>query len=272
MTTGRCAAVACLVLVALLPAPPAGVADAKYRIGPEDVLTISVWDNKDVDQTVFVRPDGQISLPLLGEVQAGGLTVEELASKLTQEFAKTIKDPQVTVGVKEIRSRPVFFVGGFGKTGPLQLTQDFTLLQAIAVAGGLVPTADLESAFVIRNNTTLPINFVRLVKHADISQNIKLEPGDTVVVPVADVVYVQGEVKTPGSVKFSRDLTVVRVIAAAGGFTNLAAPRRVSVLRAEGGKKETLRINVDDIMRDPSSVADVPLQPNDIIIVPQRLF
>jgi len=271
--TGRgYAAVACLALFTLLAAPPADAADAKYRIGPEDVLSISVWDNKDVDQTVFVRPDGQISLPLLGEVQAGGLTVEELTSKLTQEYGKTIKNPQVTVGVKEIRSRPVFFVGGFGKTGPLQLTQDFTLLQAISVAGGLVPTADLESAFVLRNNTTLPINFVRLVKHGDISQNIKLEPGDTVVVPVADLVYVQGEVKTPGSVKFSRDLTIVKVIAQAGGFTMWAAPKRVSVLRAEGGKKETIRVNVENIMRDPSSVPDVPLQPNDIIIVPQRLF
>ncbi len=272
MTARGYAAVTCLALLALLVAPPADAADARYRIGPEDILSISVWDNKDVDETVFVRPDGKISLPLLGEVQAGGLTVEELASKLTQEYGKAIKNPNVNVGVKEIRSRPVFFVGGFGKTGPMQLTQDWTLLQAIAVAGGLVPTADLESAFLLRNNTTLPINFVRLVKHGDISQNIKLEPGDTLVVPVADLVYVQGEVKTPGTVKFSKDLTIVKVIANAGGFTNLAAPNRVSVLRAEGSKKETLRVNVENIMRDPASVPDVRLQPNDIIIVPQRLF
>ena len=272
MTTRGYAAVTYLALFTLLPVLLAEADNGKFRIGPEDVLSISVWDNKDVDQIVFVRPDGQISLPLLGEVQAGGLTVEELASKLTEEYGKTIKNPQVTVGVKEIRSRPVFFVGGFGKTGPMQLMQDFTLLQAIALAGGLVPTADLESAFLLRNNKTLPINFVRLVKHGDIGQNIKLEPGDTVVVPVADVVYVQGEVKAPGSLKFSRDLTIVKVIAHAGGFTNLAAPKRVNVLRAEGGKKETLRVNVEDIMRDPSSVPDVPLQPNDIIIVPQRLF
>ena len=272
MTARGYVAVTCLALVTLLATPAADAADTRYRIGPEDILSISVWDNKDVDETVFVRPDGKISLPLLGEVQAGGLTVQELTSKLTQEYGKAIKNPNVNVGVKEIRSRPVFFVGGFGKTGPMQLTQDWTLLQAIAVAGGLVPTADLESAFLLRNNTTLPINFVRLVKHGDISQNIKLEPGDTVVVPVADLVYVQGEVKTPGSVQFSRDLTIVKVIAHASGFTNLAAPKRVSVLRAEGSKKETLRVNVENIMRDPASVPDVRLQPNDIIIVPQRLF
>jgi len=271
MTARGYVAVTCLALVSLLAAAPAE-AGAGYRIGPEDILSISVWDNKDVDETVFVRPDGKISLPLLGEVQAGGLTVQELTAKLTQEYGKAIKNPSVNVGVKEIRSRPVFFVGGFGKTGPIQLTQDWTLLQAIAVAGGLVPTADLESAFVLRNNTTLPINFVRLVKNGDISQNIKLEPGDTVVVPVADLVYVQGEVRTPGAVKFSKDLTIVKVIANAGGFTNLAAPNRVSVLRAEGSKKENLRVNVESIMRDPSSVPDVRLQPNDIIIVPQRLF
>src|SRR5207302_7928839 len=114
----------------------------------------------------------------------GCIRREAWTEKRPREGGTAIKGRSVNVGVEEIRSRPVFFVGGFGKTGPIQLTQDWTLLQAIAVAGGLVPTADLESAFLLRNNTTLAINFVRLVKHGDISQNIKLQPGDTVVVPV----------------------------------------------------------------------------------------
>jgi len=255
----------------VLPPPPQPVrTDAAYRIGVDDVLNITVWDNKEADQTVFVRPDGKISLPLVGEVQAGGLTVAELADKLNVEYGKTIKSPAVTVSVREIRSRTVYFVGGVGKPGPMQLTQELTILQAVSLAGGFVANADTETAYVLRDGATIPINFTTLMKRADMKQNLILKPGDTVVIPVADPVFVQGEVKAPGPQKFTRELTVVKAITQAGGFTPLAAPKRVNVVRGEGAKKETITVNVDAMLRD--SAADMPLQPNDIIIVPQRLF
>jgi polysaccharide export outer membrane protein len=264
--------VALLVVVPALPAAAQQPVPPDYRIGVDDVLAISVWDNKDLDQVVFVRPDGRISLPLLGEVKAGGLTVAELARRLSEEYQKTVKNAQVTVSVREIRSRPIFFVGGVARPGPIQLTQDLTLLQAISLAGGLLPTADLESAFVLRANQRIPVDFTRLIQKADISQNLRLQPGDTIVVPVADVVYVQGEVKAPGAVKYTRDLTVLKAIVQSGGFTPLAAPKRVTLLRSDGGKRENFRVNVQQIMTDPDSAPDLPLRPNDIIIVPQRLF
>lgn len=247
-------------------------ADEAYTIGTDDVLAITVWDNKDVDQVVFVRPDGKISLPLLGEVQAGGLTVVQLQTKLNELYSKTIKNPQVTVGVREIRSRSIFFVGGVGKPGPMQLTQDLTLLQAISIAGGLHPGADLEGAFVLRGNQPIAVDFIKLIQKADLRHNIKLEPGDTIVVPIADVVYVQGEVKTPGVVKFTKDLTIVKAIVQAGGFTQLAAPNRVTLLRGNERSKENFRLNVDKMMTSPENAADMPLKPNDVVIVPQRLF
>jgi polysaccharide export outer membrane protein len=255
-----------------LAAAGVGGAESPYTIGVDDVLAVSVWDNKDLEQVVFVRPDGKISLPLLGEVQAGGLTVAKLAAILSEMYGKTIKGAEVTVAVREIRSRPIFFVGGVGRAGPMQLTQDLTLLQAISMAGGLTPTADLESAFVLRGDQRIPVDFVKLVQKGDVGQNVKLRPGDTVVVPVADVVYVQGEVKTPGAIKFTKDLTMVKVIAQAGGFTPLAAPKKVTLLRGDGVKKESIRVNVSDLMSDPETARDLPLKPNDIIIVPQRLF
>lgn len=264
--------VLCLIGPAATPGSAQAPVPPDYRIGVDDVLAISVWDNKDLDQVVFVRPDGRISLPLLGEVKAGGLTVAELARRLSEEYQKTVKGAQVTVSVREIRSRPVFFVGGVARPGPMQLTQDLTLLQAISLAGGLLPTADLESAFVLRGNQRIPVDFERLIQKADISQNLRLQPGDTVVVPVADLVYVQGEVKAPGAVKYTKDLTVVKAIVMTGGFTPLAAPKRVTLLRNSGGKRENLRINVQQIMSEPDSAPDLPLKPNDIIIVPQRLF
>ncbi len=264
---------AVLVLAVALGAGAAAAAEGPgYRIGPDDVLAVSVWDNKDLDQVVFVRPDGKISLPLVGEVEAAGLTVAQLSARLTELYGRTVRGAQVTVTVREIRSRPVFFVGGVARPGPLQLTQDLTLLQAIAAAGGLTPNADLESAYVLRGNTRIPVDFARLIQRGDATQNIALRPGDTIVVPVAEFVYVQGEVRNPGPVKYTRDLTVLRAIAQAGGFTPLASPKRVTLLREEGGKKQTLRINASRIMDGADDSQDVVLKPNDIITVPQRLF
>jgi len=263
-----------LVLFLLIATISPGFAQvpASYRIGPDDILAISVWDQKDLDQVVFVRPDGKISVPLIGEVEAGGLTVPELQARLIKGYGQTVRGAQVTVAVKEIRSRSIFFIGGIVRSGPMQLTQDLTLLQALSAAGGPLPMADLESTWVLRGQQRIPINLQKMIQKGDTAQNIKLEPGDTIVVPNADSIYIHGEVKTPGQVKFSRDLTIMTAIAAAGGFTPLAAPKRVNILRGDGPKKEVLKVNVNDIMGDPSETADVPLRANDIIVVPQRLF
>jgi polysaccharide export outer membrane protein len=251
--------------------PMAAAVGPDYRIGLDDVLAISVSDQKELDQVVSVRPDGKISLILVGDVDAAGLTVAELASRLTTQYARTVRGAQVTVGVREIRSRSVYFPGNVVRPGTIQLTQELTLLQALSLVGGPLPTADLESAYVIRGQTRIPVNIQSLLQKGDMAQNLQLQPGDSVVVPNADAVYVQGEVKVPGPVKYTKGLTVVTAIAGAGGFTPLASARRVTVVRGEGAKKEVFRVNVNDIMNDPAS-RDFLLRPNDVITVPQRLF
>jgi polysaccharide export outer membrane protein len=269
---------AALVMVSILgPLPASAQApqppqDKDYIIGPEDVLDIQVWGNKDLNQTVFVRPDGRTSLPLVGEIGVSGKTVQQLQDHLTNVYEKTVKGAVVTVIVKEIRSRPVYFVGGFGKPGVMQLTRELTLLQAISVIGGVVPNADAEKGFVLRGDKRIPIDFNRLLQRGDLSQNPKLEPGDSVVVPLADAVYVNGEVKAPGAVKYSGDLTILKALTQVGGLTPLAAPGRVDVLRGNSEKKERIRVEVDKMMRSPDEYPDIRLQPNDIIFVPQRLF
>ncbi|MBI1727434.1 MAG: SLBB domain-containing protein [Candidatus Rokubacteria bacterium] len=248
-----------------------------FIVGPEDVLEVLVWDNKDLNQIVFVRPDGKASLPLVGEIQAAGKTVQELQNYLAAVYAKTIKSAAVTVIIKEIKSRPVYFVGGFGKPGVIQpgviqLTRDLTLIQAIALVGGLTPSADPEKGFVLRKEKVIPVDFTKLMQTGDLSQNLKLEPGDSVVAPLADLVYVQGEVKTPGAVKYMQDLTVLMAISQVGGFTPRAAGGRVDILRGKGEKKERIRVDVDKVSRAPEENPDVLLKPNDIVLVPQRLF
>ena len=257
---------------ALAQVPPPQQPDRDYIIGPEDLLEIQVWGNKDLNQMVFVRPDGRTSLPLVGEIGVAGKTVQQLQDHLTNVYEKTVKGAVVTVIVKEIRSRPVYFVGGFGKPGVMQLTRELTLLQAISVVGGVVANADSEKGFVLRGDKRIPIDFNRLVQRGDLSQNPKLEPGDSVVVPLADAVSVNGEVKAPGAVKYTGDLTILKAITQVGGLTPLAAGGRVDVLRGNAEKKERIRVDIDKMMRSPDENPDIRLQPNDIIFVPQRLF
>jgi polysaccharide biosynthesis/export protein len=266
------------MLIFLLPsmvgaqAPPPIQQDKDYIIGPEDILEVQVWGNKDLNQTVFVRPDGRTSLPLVGEIAVAGKTVQQLQDHLTNVYEKTVKGAVVTVIVKDIKSRPVYFIGGFGKPGVMQLTRELTLLQAISVVGGVVPNADAEKGFLLRGDKRIPIDFNRLVQRGDLSQNPKLEPGDSIVVPLADAVYVNGEVKAPGAVKYSGDLTILKALTQVGGLTPLAAGGRVDVLRGNAEKKERIRVDVDKMMRSPDENPDIRLQPNDIIFVPQRLF
>jgi polysaccharide export outer membrane protein len=265
-----------IILLATMPAlaqtPPPQQQDKDYIIGPEDLLEIQVWGNKDLNQTVFVRPDGRTSLPLVGEISVAGKTVQQLQDHLTNVYEKTVKGAVVTVIVKEIRSRPVFFIGGFGKPGVTQLTRELTLLQAISVVGGVLPNADGEKGFILRGDKRIPIDFNRLMQRGDLSQNPKLEPGDSVVVPLADAVYVNGEVKAPGAVKYSGDLTILKALTQVGGLTPLASAGRVDILRGNAEKKERIRVDVDKMMRSPDENPDIRLQPNDIIFVPQRLF
>jgi polysaccharide export outer membrane protein len=275
----RLAALLITLLLASVPAfsqtpgpAPVPQHDKDYVIGPEDVLEIQVWGNKDLNQAVFVRPDGRTSLPLVGEIGVAGKTVQQLQDHLTNVYEKTVKGAVVTVIVREIKSRPIYFIGGFGKPGVMQLTRELTLLQAISVVGGVSPNADAEKGFVLRGDKRIPIDFNRLVQRGDLSQNPKLEPGDSVVVPLADAVYVNGEVRTPGAVKYTGDLTILKALTQVGGLTPLAAGGRVDVLRGNAEKKERIRVDVDRMMRSPDENPDIRLQPNDIIFVPQRLF
>jgi len=266
-------ALSAAVLVVPLSSPRAQVSDKAYIIGPEDVLEVQVWERKDLNQTVFVRPDGRTSLPLVGEIMVAGKTIQDLQDHLAKVYEKTVQSAVVTVIVKEIKSRPVYFVGGFGRPGPLQLTREMTLLQAISVVGGVVPGGDAEKGYVLRGDKRTAVDFYKLLQKGDLSQNSRLEPGDTVVVPIADLVYVQGEVRAPSPLKYTTDLTLLKAITQAGGLTPLAASGRVDLLRGRAGeKKERIRVDVDKIMRAPDENPDVILKPDDIIYVPQRLF
>ena len=169
------------------PAPPPAVVPPGYVIGPDDVLQIVFWRDKEMSADVVVRPDGKISMPLLNDVQAAGLTPEQLRAKLTEAAGKLMEEPTVGVGVKEIHSRKVFITGNVAKPGTYPLSGDMNVLQLIALAGGLAEYADSKNIVVMRNEggqaQSFKFNYKDVVKQKNVQQNILLKPGDTVVVP-----------------------------------------------------------------------------------------
>ena len=167
---------------------PAGApVPADYVIGPEDVLTIVFWREKDLSSDVIVRPDGRISLPVLQDVSAAGLTPEQLRDSLTKTAERFVEDPNVTVVVKEINSRRVFITGQVAKPGPYNLTSPMTIVQLIALAGGLLEYADGKNIVIMRTENANPVsyrfNYKEVIERKNLKQNIQLKPGDTVLVP-----------------------------------------------------------------------------------------
>ena len=163
------------------------VPDSSYRIGPQDVLRIDVWKEAEISRAVPVRPDGKISLPLLNDVQASGLTAMELANNITEGLKKFINSPLVTVSVTEINSRRVYVTGEVSKPGAYPLLPNMTALQALTSAGGFTQFARTKNIYILRNEggkqTKHPFNYNDVVKGKRPDDNITLQPGDTIVVP-----------------------------------------------------------------------------------------
>ena len=158
-----------------------------YVIGPEDVLSILYWKDKDMTTDVAVRPDGMISLSLLNDIVAAGLTPDQLRVKLVEESRKYIEDPNITVVVKAINSRKVFITGQVAKQGPYPLTAPTTAIQLIALAGGVGEYANTKNIMILRTENgrqvAYKLNYKEVMEGKKLAQNIELKPGDTVVVP-----------------------------------------------------------------------------------------
>ncbi|PYR58368.1 MAG: sugar transporter [Acidobacteria bacterium] len=162
--------------------PPAG-----YLIGPDDHLAINFWRDKELSADVIVRPDGRISLPLLNDVDAAGLTPEALRLRLVEEAKRFVTDPTATVIVTEIRSRRAFITGNVEKPGAYMLNTSMTVLQLIASAGGLKEFVGGRNIVVVRTegaqHARFSFDYQAVVKGRNLQQNIELRPGDTVIVP-----------------------------------------------------------------------------------------
>jgi len=249
--------------------------EKEYEIGPEDRLEIRVWDQEDLTREVYVSREGVFSYPLIGTVQAGGLSVEQLEKEITDRLSrKYIVNPQVSVTVKEFKSKKVMVLGEVGVPGTYPLTGKTTLMEILTKTGGPTTNAGIEIT-VMRprktpnapgsqersaNDEVIKINLKRLLE-GDTSQNIYLEPNDTVYFSKTGFYYVYGEVKSPGRFNLEMGTTVLKAITTAGGVTEKAAVNRTKVVREKAGQKSEMRVKLTD-----------PIEPEDIVVVPESFF
>lgn len=155
-----------------------------YTIGPADVLRIIVWKEPDLTLDVTVRVDGMVTFPLLGDLQAAGQAPNQLAESLTKGLARFVETPRVTVSVSQANSARFYVMGQVAKPGEYRLSSRTTVVQALALAGGFKEFAKSESMVIVREDqTVVPVNYKRIADGKDVSQNVPLAPGDTIVVP-----------------------------------------------------------------------------------------
>ncbi len=258
-----------------------------YRIGPGDLLDIKVFELEQLNQTVRVAEDGSMTLPLLGRVEVEGLTQQGVTNKLTQLLqAKFVKNPQVTIFIKEYKSKQVAVIGAVGKPGNYELVGRKTLLQMISEAGGLTDTA-ADQIFVLRDaggggvsgagagTQTIAIDLKDLMLNANPALNIPIEPNDVINIPVDKEirVFVFGRVTQPGALKFkiSENVTLLKAIAQAGGFAEGAKQSGVVITRKDkAGKESKIRVNVKDVISGKKK--DLVLIEGDVVFVPESFW
>ncbi len=231
-----------------------------YRISPADVLDITVWGEPDLSKQVVVPPDGKITYPLIGEIDVIGLTTQELADRLTQRLKEFIKEPNVAVSIVKFSFNKFYVLGEVAKAGEYDLVPGLGLREAIALAGGVTPQADITSVLLVnKEGKKEKINLEEILKGG---QDIKINPGDAIIVPTA-VVSVIGEVRTPGQVTLFPGAKLTEIIARCGGVTDNADISNISVIR-EG---KTLYFDLSN----PQSLKreDIPLKPGDVVYVPR---
>jgi polysaccharide export outer membrane protein len=261
-----------------------------YILGPEDQITVHVFAAEDIpDRPAQIANDGSVNLPMVGQVQAAGLTIEQLQAALVTAYKKYFKDPQVTVQVIDFRSQPVSVAGNVNTPGVVQLRGNRNLMEVIGMAGGLKADAG-DSALITRYLSEGPIPVAGAfadptgkysVAHIDIRAvmsgkdpqgNILIKPHDVITIPRARMIYVLGNVTKPGGYVLTDNetMSITQAIALAGGWDHTAALKDARVLRADGGaEREQIPANVKKIMENKAP--DLQLRADDILYIPNSI-
>ena len=261
-----------------------------YVLGPEDQITVQVFAANDIpNKPLQIDNDGTVTLPMIGQVHAAGLTVEQLQDNLVTAYKKYFKDPQVAVQVNDFRSQPVSVAGNVIKPGVVQLRGNRNLMEVIGQAGGLQADAG-DSVMITRNlsegqvpvsgaftdptgkYSVAHINIRSVMSGKNPEANIQIKPHDVITVSRARLVYVLGNVARPGGYVMTENetMSLTQAIALAGGWNKTAALSAARILRADGGPtRQQISANVKKIMENKAP--DLQMRPDDILYVPNSM-
>jgi polysaccharide export outer membrane protein len=278
-------------ILLVLATGPASAGD--YLIGEGDGLDISVWGVKDLDVSVKVRPDGKITIPGLGDVTASGFTPKHLQSALAVRLKELVKNPIVTVSVREITNSKVYIFGGGVQSGVIDLNRRTTLLQLLCLignvpsppaaavvgsptvsAGASANVADYRKAYVLRNGKKVKEDFYKLFIDGDTSEDIIIESNDYIFIPqlLDKNIYVLGAVTIPRSIEYREGMTVIEAILECGGFTKFAKQNDTLVLHKDTNKDTAIVVKAKDLITDGDLKQNVKLKPGDYVIVNESMF
>ncbi len=250
---------------------------ADYAVGGQDVVTVTVFDHPNLSGKFTIEADGAFTFPLIGRVKAGGLTPRAIEEEISTRLrAGYIKNPQISVTVDQYRSQRIFVIGAVAQPGTYVLSGNTTLIEALSRAGSTTNDA-VGEAMIVRARPgrdvagpVLPENapdaeVVRIdlkqLEGGSLSQNIRMEDGDTIVVPSGEQVFLLGEVRSPGSYAIGKGTSVLQLLALGGGVTERGATGRIKIVRSSAGKKSETKVKLDDIV-----------QPGDTVVVPEKYF
>jgi polysaccharide biosynthesis/export protein len=263
-------------LLAQAGQPDLPVTSADYVVGAEDVLAVSVWNQPSLTGKFTILADGTLNFPLIGHIDAGGLTIGQIEELLTKRLAEGyVNEPHVTVTIEQYRSQQIFITGEVKQPGAYPLTKRATLLECLARAGSTTDRAGSEviiyrkPASRSQASTAAAPDGTATVVRVDLSElqsgvltgNVELRDGDTILVPKAEVVFVLGQVNSPGAYPIRKGMTILQALAVAGGLTERGSDRKVRVVRTYRGERIEISATPRDIV-----------QAGDTVVVGERVF
>ncbi|PIR01124.1 MAG: hypothetical protein COV66_02995 [Nitrospinae bacterium CG11_big_fil_rev_8_21_14_0_20_45_15] len=258
---------------------PAQNLEAGFELGPEDIIEITVWENPELRTIMPVRPDGYISFPLIGDVVAGGKTLDQLRQDIAFKLKKYIKAANVAIIVREINSIKIYVAGEVKEPGVFKLNRPITLLQIFSMVQGLKDTADLKNSYILRDGKKININIHALVKRDDFSQNILLKANDFIFIHdnFSSRINIMGEVGAPQVLTYKDNMTILDAVLLADGLTDIAKPEETHIYRKmfdERGEQYTKRIRIDleRVIVKGDLTKNILLEPGDIIHIPRSFF
>ena len=237
------------------------------------MLEISVWKEEGLQKEVLVRPDGWVTFPLIGNIRAAGKTVDRLQREIAKRLRKYFSDPVVTVSVLKVVGNKVYVIGEVKTPGEYIVGHYVDVMQALALAGGLTPTAAENQIKIVRKERGLDIVFYfdyEAVKQGrDLEQNITLQPGDKVLVLKAvNKIYVIGQVESAGEYQIERDVDILQALALAGGLTPYALQKKIKILRKKGNKKVVFTFDYEAVKQGRNLKQNITLKDGDVVVVP----